>query len=245
MTDSSEPSVSAPEDKREASVDIHKPKSWHGPGEFFREYLIIVVGVLTALGGEQAIEWIHRQGELAETREALRAEIAQNGALVALGAALDRCRLAMFDKDDDWARGGPEPERLPATGVPVLNFSVWEVAKAGSLSRMPVKERLSYSLVYDHFGILQRGIELQTEYGLSLSQYTNQPQLDLDHDQARRVLELTSAYRAIIATRNNRLLPTLSSDFQTLGVSPEPVSESGRERLADLCKAAGLPAPTL
>ena len=55
-------------------MDIHKPKTWHGPGEFFREYLIIVVGVLTALGGEQAIEWMHRRAELAETREALREE---------------------------------------------------------------------------------------------------------------------------------------------------------------------------
>ena len=244
MTDSSEPSVSAPEDKREASVDIHKPKSWHGPGEFFREYLIIVVGVLTALGGEQAIEWIHRQGELAETREALRAEIAQNGAIVAAGAALDRCRLAMDDKYDDWARGGPQPERLPAIGVPVLNFSVWEVAKAGSLSRMPVKERLSYSLVYDHFGIHQRNIERQIEFGLALYQYTNQPQLDLDHDQAQRVLELTSASRALIAAKD-RYLTTLSSDSRTLGISPEPVSESSRERLNDLCKGAGVPVPAL
>jgi hypothetical protein len=48
-------------------MEAHKPKPWHGPGEFFREYLIIVVGVLTALGGEQAIEWMHHQTELAET----------------------------------------------------------------------------------------------------------------------------------------------------------------------------------
>jgi hypothetical protein len=35
-------------------MEAHKPKSWHGPGEFFREILIIVVGVLIALGGEQS-----------------------------------------------------------------------------------------------------------------------------------------------------------------------------------------------
>jgi hypothetical protein len=30
-------------------MDIHKPKPWHGLREFLKEYLIIVIGVLTAL----------------------------------------------------------------------------------------------------------------------------------------------------------------------------------------------------
>jgi hypothetical protein len=33
-------------------MDIHKPKPWHGLREFLKEYLIIVVGVMTALAGE-------------------------------------------------------------------------------------------------------------------------------------------------------------------------------------------------
>jgi hypothetical protein len=32
-------------------MDIHKPKPWHGVREFLKEYVIIVVGVLTALAG--------------------------------------------------------------------------------------------------------------------------------------------------------------------------------------------------
>jgi hypothetical protein len=40
-------------------MDIHKPKPWHGLREFLKEYLIIVIGVLTALGAEQAVEWAH------------------------------------------------------------------------------------------------------------------------------------------------------------------------------------------
>ena len=40
-------------------MDIHKPKPWHSFREFLKEYLIIVVGVLTALGAEQAVEWLH------------------------------------------------------------------------------------------------------------------------------------------------------------------------------------------
>jgi hypothetical protein len=225
-------------------VETHKPKSWHGPGEFFREYMIIVVGVLTALGGEQAVEWMHRQTEVAETREALREEIAQNGAIVVQGAALDRCRSTLIEKDEDWARGGSRPEIPPAIGYPGLNFSVWDVVKAGPLSRMPVKERLSYSLVYDHFAVQQRNVDRQIEVGLSLVQYTYQQQLDLDHDQAQRVLELNSAARVLIAGKD-RYLSTLLNDFQTLGISPQPVSESRLQDLNALCKAAGVPAPAL
>jgi hypothetical protein len=35
-------------------MDLHKPRPWHSLREFLKEYLIIVVGVLTALGAEPA-----------------------------------------------------------------------------------------------------------------------------------------------------------------------------------------------
>jgi hypothetical protein len=56
-------------------MDIHKPKPWHGVREFLKEYVIIVVGVLTALGAEQAVEWLHWRHEISAGREHLREEI--------------------------------------------------------------------------------------------------------------------------------------------------------------------------
>ena len=56
-------------------MDIHKPKPWHGVREFLKEYVIIVVGVLTALGGEQGAEWMRWQHEVRAGREHLREEI--------------------------------------------------------------------------------------------------------------------------------------------------------------------------
>ena len=225
-------------------MDIHKHKSWHGPGEFFREYLIIVVGVLTALGGEQAVEWMHRQGELAETREALGEEIAHNVALIILGAAMDHCRSGMIEKYETWARGeSPQPEN-PPYGVPVLSFSAWDVAKGGPLSRMPVKERLSYSSVYDHFIVHTKNSEREVDMGLALAQYVNQQQLSLDPDQAKHVLELSTAVQTTIGAKT-RYLPTFVNDLKALGISSQPVSENGRDRLKVACKAAGMPVPSL
>jgi hypothetical protein len=56
-------------------MDIHKPKPWHGVREFLKEYVIIVVGVLTALGAEQMVEWAHWNHRVAETRVQLNQEL--------------------------------------------------------------------------------------------------------------------------------------------------------------------------
>ena len=41
------------------TMDIHKPRPWHSFREFLKEYLIIVVGVLTALAAEAGVEALH------------------------------------------------------------------------------------------------------------------------------------------------------------------------------------------
>jgi hypothetical protein len=55
-------------------MDIHLPKPFHNWREFLKEYGIIVLGVLTALGLEQAIEWAHHRSEVREATETLRAQ---------------------------------------------------------------------------------------------------------------------------------------------------------------------------
>jgi hypothetical protein len=56
-------------------LDIHKPKPWHGWREFLKEYLIIVIGVLTALGAEQGVETLHWNHRVTETRVQLNQEL--------------------------------------------------------------------------------------------------------------------------------------------------------------------------
>jgi hypothetical protein len=59
-------------------MDIHKPKPWHGVREFLKEYLIIFVGVLTALGAEQGVEWLHWRHRVEVTEQRLTAEVRTN-----------------------------------------------------------------------------------------------------------------------------------------------------------------------
>ena len=60
------------------ALDIHKPKPWHGLRDFLKEYGIIVLGVLTALGFEQAVESLHWRHEVEIERDTLRSEVRDN-----------------------------------------------------------------------------------------------------------------------------------------------------------------------
>jgi hypothetical protein len=119
-------------------------------------------------------------------------------------------------------------------------FSAWEVAKAGPLSRMPVSERLSYSQVYQSLLAQQGNITREIEVGTAIGQYLDLEQLN--PDQAQRVLELNNAARVIIAGKNV-VASQFLNDAQALGISPEPISQAGHERLNEMCEAAGLPVP--
>jgi hypothetical protein len=69
-------------------MDIHKPKPWHGLREFLKEYLIIVVGVLTALGAEAGVEWLHWRHLAEQHAQDMRA-----GAQTAAANALQRIAI--------------------------------------------------------------------------------------------------------------------------------------------------------
>ena len=59
-------------------MDVHKPKPVHTWREFLKEYAIIVLGVATALAGEQAVEKLRDHSRAAEARANIREEIAHN-----------------------------------------------------------------------------------------------------------------------------------------------------------------------
>src|ERR1700752_92654 len=109
-------------------MDIHKPKPWHGWPEFVKEIGTIVIGVLIALGAEQAVEWLHRQHEVTETREGRRDEMVGNATSMKLNLEEAPCLLARLDRVAAWAKGGPPPI-WDAGRLGNLNSSAWDVAK--------------------------------------------------------------------------------------------------------------------
>src|SRR5437764_235104 len=111
-------------------MDIHKPKPWHGLREFLKEYVIIVVGVLTALAGEQAVEAVHRQQEVGEAREALREVMVADATLLKLDLEEVPCVQARLDRIAAWANGGDFPPVNMGRAGTELSASAWDQAKA-------------------------------------------------------------------------------------------------------------------
>jgi len=66
-------------------MHVHLPKPLHGWREFAGEVGIIVLGVLIALGAEQAIQAIHSQREVAQFRSAVDLELATTLAAYRIG----------------------------------------------------------------------------------------------------------------------------------------------------------------
>src|SRR6185295_14952839 len=59
-------------------MDIHKPKPIRNWRELLTEMGVIVLSVCIALAAEQAVEWVHWRNQVAEAREAIASETAQN-----------------------------------------------------------------------------------------------------------------------------------------------------------------------
>lgn len=141
-------------------LDVHAP---HNPVHSWREFLIhvavISVGLLIALGLEQTAEMVRHRHEVAETREALRLELAVDRRAYAeqvqefrrqTAALLNNITVLEYIQQHP----GSSEEQLP--GILVwhairggLSDSAWRTAQQTSVTAlMPQEEVRSYATLY-------------------------------------------------------------------------------------------------
>jgi hypothetical protein len=221
-------------------MDIHKPKPWHGLREFLKEYVIIVVGVLTALGAEQLVEWSHWRSQLGETRETIRSELARDLGVVELAAQQDLCQDQRVALLDAWADGkaqvvsrnlGSMENRML---MPRLRDTAWEVAKSGAVAtHMSPSDRLLYGDLYDRLATETLIIDGERDAWRQLGRYVGKT--TLSGDEARRLKEDLGMIRsAISARRYNKA--DLEQRIGALGIKPaSPHYPPGRGP-RDLCE---------
>jgi hypothetical protein len=138
-------------------MDIHKPKPWHGVREFLKEYLIIVIGVLTALGAEAVVEEVRWAERTHQTEDHLRQKVHTITVSVAGRQALQPCIDGMLDKlqsaletsGDDWR----PPFVITGRGKGVITAPKggwaaedWNAAVAdGTVNHLPKQALLRYT----------------------------------------------------------------------------------------------------
>ena len=135
-------------------MDIHKPKPWHGLREFLKEYVIIVVGVLTALAGEQAVEAGRNHELVARSEDALRDNFAR---FVQFRAIVDReapCMAArageiraLLDAAGRTRRIG-RVDRIPVPRAVPWQIDTWDAMVAsGAAPHLPQRKVVLYSRI--------------------------------------------------------------------------------------------------
>jgi len=161
-------------------MDIHKPKPWHGIREFLKEYMIIVVGVLTALGGEQAVEWLHWRHVAEQADRKLAEGVSADVFNALLRVAMQPCvksrtlelSKALLSDEPAWrgTTGYLMPNIVKSALPPVIrepkgNYArnAWDVAVAqGAILHLPDERVSAYSRIY---GFSQKVMEQETAEG--------------------------------------------------------------------------------
>jgi hypothetical protein len=144
-------------------MDIHKPKPWHGLREFLKEYLIIVIGVLTALAAEAAVENVHERRLSAEARESVRGELNVDLTTLSRRTGQEACVARQLDEIQaflDRAQAGGSLAPLTTVGRPmwgVVYTQRWQAATAGGrTSLLSSEEQRGFGRVYAQLDVLSQ-----------------------------------------------------------------------------------------
>ena len=136
-------------------MDIHLPKPFHNWREFLKEYGIIVLGVLTALGLEQAIESWHAHAQVKGAADAVDAELRQELAKAGYQLSFTECSDRQLTALSDAINQGDQAEvrRLLSEGQfarPMgWSNSAWQALHASDVSNhLDPKRQRDYPILY-------------------------------------------------------------------------------------------------
>ena len=225
-------------------MDIHKPKPFHGWREFLKEYGIIVLGVLTALALEQAVEALHWAHETGEAREVLGREIGYDVKALKLVEGVDGCINRRLDALQTWAEGaGPRPAGLLRRPVLyTLQTSTWDVANSGQVvAHFPLDQKLKYATLYASLDNERDTIAEERNAWESIVAIAGQ-QASLDDEERRELRHAVGLAHTIAQRRRGNAQVVLRDSRQLVADAPGPAFEKGSPSdPADFCRSMGAP----
>ena len=172
-----------------------------------------MIGVLTALGAEQAVEWVHWRHEVAVARTALRAEITANDDFYAYRVAIAPCvRRKITDVEraiaDVAANRKAAPADISVRGIgALLSDSEWQSERsAQTLTHFPHGE---LALMNKFYAVVPQIVswenkEIDALWGLNVLR--NERLGPADVAQLRLNLEIVRQHEFLIEVNARRML---------------------------------------
>jgi hypothetical protein len=170
------------------------PRPLHGWQEFAYEIIIVVIGVLLALGGAELIDSLNSRSEVASFEEAVNHELGRNLGIYQSVMAARPCaarRLADLERFLADSLAGRQDRMARPIGRPFMQtgfFSVWDNKGSAAVDDLPLALRTQYGELYDEFRNNERVRLNEREVWRGLAQF-EQPE-PLDHADRVRMREL-------------------------------------------------------
>jgi hypothetical protein len=225
-------------------MEIHKPKPVHHWREFLKEVGIIVLGVLIALGAEQAVEWLHWRYEANQAEHHLRKDAASILKYMQERLEIQKCqdrrltliRDRLLASGPDWTAMAPFYTSGPPAGStyahPMRNWPTvsWSNAVASTAAEHLPDEQLNHYA--EIFAAAAREANDQaTEHEESSELNVLGSPLTLTADQKvifLRIIEAERARNRVMAYEAENTLP----QFAALGMDLEQARIAVRHSLA-------------
>ena len=221
-------------------MEIHKPKPWHNAREFLKEYAIIVLGVLTALGLEQFVDGLHWRHKVDQAERNMRVEVERDRTDAAQYTILAACTDAYLDRtrNDLLRHDQADLERLYQLGEPFITepwtATAWEAAVASQIGDHMATDRfLNYAEAFRRADLMKDvQFRLRDHFVAAMVGRFNLPGGQGQADQ----LTATEHLRRDIA-----LARVISRDFiantDELNIAPDPKGLATYQHKAEVCMA--------
>ena len=218
-----------------------KPKPRRDWRNFGKEYVIVVLGVATALAAQQAADWLHWQSEVKAARTAIRAEMAVNNlTFYAFRVEIAPCVTRKQDEAEAviaalQAHRPPPPLPGFRSGLrSLLNDSEWETARASQvLTHFPKGEMTLMSNYYAAMQNQENWLTLEGAAWRELGVLQDVPDGITTSDLIRLKVNLdTVRTTGLFIERNSRRALALS---ERLGMPPTRLDPSRVHSANNFC----------
>lgn len=158
-------------------VDIHKPKPVHSWREFLSEIGVIVIGVLIALGAEQAVESVRTHEDVRAFRGTIDHEIGLNVFVYQQRQRQYACEQNRIAELKIWLDRARSQAKVPALSprAPIAFSpyrSAWDSRNAQVFNHLPERLRQKYAEFYDELSNNASIIKDEEAAWKSLTPYT-------------------------------------------------------------------------
>jgi hypothetical protein len=219
-------------------MQLKSLKPLHGWRAFFGEVGVVVLGVLLALGAQQAVQDIQMRSDVREFRRTIDHEIALNLFTYDVRDRQVRCvaqRIAQLRSWLDKARAGSPVPPIHAGGPFILTQyrSAWDNRDAQVFNHLPLDVRQKYAEFYDELTNNAAQLQQESDYWRRLWPYVEPGPISL---QDRRIIRTTLA---LVDNRNRDVEANFevsrkiaSAVGVTKSIRPDEVSLSSLSLLA-------------